>query len=731
MMSEIPSQPTAQQLTVASHDTFLLEMLDRLRYIPLVLALTFIILSINQPRLEGWLPVVTFALLGYVATRPALAGPRLASIILVVGLALGIILSLVVQPQGWSLAGLAFVALIAGALLGPLAGLTVSGVAVALVILLGQLRLLEGGSSGLGWDLAMIGAAALTIWTTVTPTYRARTWAWENFDRLVKLTDELRDRQAELLSLHKSLDLAYHRLEQVSRELEEQRRIAERARQAKAQFAAMISHELRTPLNLIIGFSEMMVLSPHAYGGESLPGVYRGDIEAIYRNARHLSNLVDDVLDLSQIEANRLGLEKEWADLAEIVAQAVAMVSAIYQDKGLDLRADVPPLPSLYVDPTRVREVLVNLLVNAARFTDQGGVTIQVEQVGDEVRVSVVDTGIGIAEDALPLLFREFQHSRRATQSERDRGFGLGLVICQRFVELHGGRIWVESKPGSGTTFHFTLPIAADAAPVITEEWFNPRRVSFLGEQPPVIVAFGQHETALRVLQRHLDGYRVVGTTSEAELELLVDQERPHAIVVTRAETSLDAKLPAVARGTIPVISCAVRSIGDLAQELGVSEYLVKPIRAKQLLAALRRLPRRVRRVLIVDDDPEMVRLLTRMLGSGRHPYDVLQAFGGAEALTLIREHRPDAIVLDLLMPDVDGYAVLRELRAHPDLVDLPVLVVTAKGLEEEMTTIDRLDVRRQDGLSVGEAMRCLKATLEALRPPADTGPERSTGPTE
>jgi signal transduction histidine kinase len=354
--------------------------------------------------------------------------------------------------------------------------------------------------------VALSGLSCLLIWATVKPMYRARSWAWDNVTRLTEVTDQLRDRQAELLRLSKSLNSAYDRLEQVSRELDEQRQIAESARRAKAQFAAMVSHELRTPLNLIIGFSEMMVLSPHSYVGETLPETYRGDVEAIYRSARHLSNLVDDVLELSQIEANRMGLTKDWARLGDIVAQAFAMVAAIYRDKGLSLDADVADTPPIYVDATRVREILVNLLVNAVRFTDRGGVTVRATRAETEVEVTVSDTGVGIQPENLPLVFEEYRHVGRSASAEHDRGFGLGLVICKRFVELHGGRIRVDSSVEVGTTFAFTLP-SSDA--VVADSgggWFGLRRVSLPGEHSPAIVVVGGPESLFKVVQRHLDG---------------------------------------------------------------------------------------------------------------------------------------------------------------------------------------------------------------------------------
>src|SRR5262249_22616907 len=222
-------------------------------------------------------------------------------------------------------------------------------------------------------------------------------------------TDDLRDREAELSRVAKSLREACIRLEEMNAELERAQRAAEDARRLKSEFAATISHELRTPLNLIIGFSEMMMNAPVAYAGQRLPESYRRDLEAIYRNAGQISRLIDDVLDLSQIDAQRMALERSNVSLRQIVDEATSTVALLLEHLGLCLTVHVSPdLPALYVDPTRIRQILINFLNNAARFTDRGGITVRATADEYEVVVAVTDTGVGIPPEDLPYVFEEF-----------------------------------------------------------------------------------------------------------------------------------------------------------------------------------------------------------------------------------------------------------------------------------------------------------------------------------
>ena len=390
------------------------------------------------------------------------------------------------------------------------------------------------------------------------------------------------------------------------------------------------------------------------------------------------------------------------------------------------LTVEVDRLPPLFVDRTRIREVLVNLLVNAARFTEKGGASIRAEGTDEGARISVSDTGMGIAADQIQSIFQEFYSRRLSALSDGDRGFGLGLAICKRFVEMHGGRIWPESQTGVGTTFTFTLPVSsptpAEPAPSDPFGFLTRGRISFDQDRLSSVVAVGRSPSPLRVVQGHLDGFHVATANTVAAAVELIDRERPHAIIITDADTTIEADLRTALgalASTVPTIRCPIcYSMDDVARRMNVRDYLVKPINGKQLEVSLARLGAPVHRVLIADDDPEVVRLIARMLRSISSSIEAVLCYGGAEAIAEARKARPDAVILDLLMPGIDGYAVIQALQGDPSLREVPVIVVTAKGLEEESTIVDRFEISRPGGLVVGEAMRCLKASLEALREP-------------
>jgi signal transduction histidine kinase len=287
--------------------------------------------------------------------------------------------------------------------------------------------------------IAMAWTILFTTWLGLRPLRQALSWAMNShLDARTRAEDAERHR-GELGRLVKSLSETHERLERLTSELARARLAAENARVLKARFAAYVSHELRTPLNLIIGFSEMMVLAPHTYGGEVLPAAYRGDLDAVYQSARHLATLINDVLDLSQIDAHRMALDREDVRIDAVIGEAVSTVEAAYAEKGLVIHLTLPSdLPVLYVDRTRIRQVLINLLANSLRFTEHGGVTVAASNTGSDVIVSVRDTGAGIPADELPRLFDDFRQAERP-DPEPHEGSGLGLAIARRFVGLHGG----------------------------------------------------------------------------------------------------------------------------------------------------------------------------------------------------------------------------------------------------------------------------------------------------
>jgi signal transduction histidine kinase/DNA-binding response OmpR family regulator len=613
-------------------------------------------------------------------------------------------------------------------LLNPFAGAAVGLMSTGLGFWLsraGPLAFLESArlvETGVATVLAVVLA-----WTLGRCMIVAAGWALASYDEGRHSLLSARQHRAELVQALKQLDLAYHRLEQLSLELDRTRRAAEEARRLKDQFATAISHELRTPLNLILGFCEMMVLSPTSAYGHKLPATYRGDLEAMYRNASHLSALVDDILDLSQIDADRMALHREWASLAGVVAEAMTVVDSLFRKRDLWLRTTVSPdLPALYIDRTRVRQILINLLGNAARFAETGGVMISARVQNDAALVAVTDTGPGIAAGDLPHVFDEFRQV--GAPESRPGGSGLGLAVSKRFAELHGGTMWAESTRGEGTTFVLSLPLVAEAATSrrvssVQVDRFNVRLQGHLERR---IAVFDDTGEILTVLRRYLDGYHVVDA-AELQESLEPGRSEPLQAVVLgcpaaqRRWHALRRAAPEL--GSVPVVSCTLHTARRAAQELGTADYLVKPISREQLRTVVRRLPKKVESVLIVDDDTDMTRLLGRMMRSVAPGCRTRLARDGRVALELMRQDRPDLVLLDLLMPDTDGYAVLAAMGEDTELCDTSVVVVSARGLHDETVVASALGVSRENGLSVGEAMRWLKGGLDALLGPSNSAP--------
>lgn len=578
-----------------------------------------------------------------------------------------------------------------------------------------------------------IGLVTLLFWLATDPLRMAIRWAWMGYERANAQMAQAREQRADLMHLTKELEVANRRLKSMALELERARQAANAARRLKAEFAANISHELRTPLNLIIGFSEMMVMAPQTYG-VPLPSPYRGDVQAIYRNARHLSNLIDDVLDLSQIEAGRMGLIREPVPVQQIITEAVDTVAPLFHTKGLWLRLELPDnLPMVEADRTRIRQVLINLLNNAARYTAQGGVTISAAADNLDVTIHVADTGIGIAPEDLPHVFEEFRQFDGALHYHH--GSGLGLAISKRFVELHGGRMWVTSQRGEGSTFSFSLPIQAELGISHTApDWETWVRLPVTSSGKPTIVILDRQGSGGKLVARYLDEYRVVLALDEYEIRLLAEREVITAVILIASGgedgwselRSVRERLP-----NIPVLVCTLRGGPQVTAPPGVAAYLMKPVSQEQFQAALDRVGEQARRVLIVDDNREVVRLLSRMVQRASRPYEVVRAYSGDQALQILRREAIDVVVLDLLMPETDGYEVLTQLQADPTLSHIPVIVVSAKGLEAESIMAGLVGITCKEGFSIGEMMRFLKTNLDALRGPRliHTGPQPGGAP--
>jgi signal transduction histidine kinase len=318
----------------------------------------------------------------------------------------------------------------------------------------------------------------LVGWAAMHTLLTATQWALFSFEQARQKIEEAREQRLELKQIQQDLIQANGELARLSDRLKAMHRAAEEARRAKEEFVANVSHELRTPLNMIIGFSEMIIQSPQVYGAR-LPSALLADITAIRRNSQHLAKLVDDVLDLSQVEAGRMALSKEWVSLQGIVDEVATAVRGLYESKGLYLQTEVPAdLPPILCDSTRIRQVMLNLLSNAGRFTERGGVRLNAWREKDNVVVSVSDTGPGIAPEDQEKIFEPFQQLDGSIR-RRHGGSGLGLSISKRFVEMHRGKMWLESEVGVGTTFYFSLPLEMPLPAALTggddaRRWFSP-----------------------------------------------------------------------------------------------------------------------------------------------------------------------------------------------------------------------------------------------------------------
>jgi signal transduction histidine kinase len=301
------------------------------------------------------------------------------------------------------------------------------------------------------------------------------TRAWSNYEVTRDLLDQVRSSNLQAQEALKDLADANLQLTRLNNLAHSLRLSAEEARRTKEQFVANVSHELRTPLNMIIGFSEMILQTPREiYGGRISPKLL-ADLDVILRNSRHLSKLIDDVLDLSQVDAGQMSLSKSMESMEEIIRAAVVSVQPLFQSKGLSLKVEIPDdLPKVLCDSTRIRQVILNLLSNAGRFTEAGGVTVNVNYDQRWMTIRVTDTGPGIAPENREQLFQPF-HQMDATIRNLYGGSGLGLSISKRFIEMHDGRIGLNSEASKGSTFFIQLPMNT-TAPLERgpSRWFNP-----------------------------------------------------------------------------------------------------------------------------------------------------------------------------------------------------------------------------------------------------------------
>jgi len=623
----------------------------------------------------------------------------------------------------------------ASVLLGQVAFLIVACMAIALTLTIGLIRIGVSIPSA-ALPAVIIALTALASWLSARNLHTALAWVWSGYERARHNEEVTRERAGELRRALKALDEATHRLERTNYMLALARDQAEEARRLKQQFAQTISHELRTPLNLIVGFTELMTESPEHYGGTLAPAYLR-DLNIVHRNACHLQGLVNDVLDLARIEAAQMSILLEKTDPTVLVQEVVSTARSLVEARGLALHTEVEPgLPPLWLDPTRIRQVLFNLLSNAARFTDEGSITVGVRQQEDQVIFAVVDTGTGIAPGDISCIFEEFEQADGSTR-RRHGGAGLGLAISKRFVELHDGRIWVESQVGRGSKFYFSLP-TGQVDPAVTTSRLRGvvSRETPKGSEEPVLLAVGRSPAASALLTRYVRGCRTVAIPDLEQARHTAQQLMPQVVVIDQASVELDSgRLERLIQNwgmpRVPFIVCPLPGEELLRQRLAVDGYLIKPVTRRTLWDMLRQFGEDVDRVLVVDDDQDFVLLMGRMLEDSpvRH-YHVISAYSGHEALGLMRQHRPDLVLLDLGLPDMPGFQMVKRIRSAPDWKCIPIIIVTARDeLDHHEILTGPIMIAKAGGLTPGEVVRWIQSVVDTTVTPFPTPPASKEAP--
>jgi signal transduction histidine kinase/CheY-like chemotaxis protein len=451
----------------------------------------------------------------------------------------------------------------------------------------------------------------------------------------------------------------------------------EMASEHKSAFLASMSHELRTPLNAIIGYSEMLHETAQDEGqDEFLP-----DLAKIRDAGRHLLNLINDILDLSKIEAGKMDLYLEEVDLAGLVEEVRSIVAPLAAANANQLEILCPAaIGMLYTDRTKLKQSLLNLLSNAGKFTHEGRVKLEVRPADREMSFVVSDTGIGMTEEQQGRLFQAFSQAELST-TRRYGGTGLGLAITKHFCEMLGGKITVESASGEGSTFTITLPDRGHAAPVIAATPEGAEHAALV-----MIVDDDPNARDLLAATVRREGYRVVEATDGETALVLAREWHPDVVTLDVLMPRMDGWAVMTALKSdpdlaeIPVIIVTVLADRGIAVSLGAAEFLTKPVDRARLAATIRQHVYGSGVVLVVDDEDESRRIARRHLD--KLGWEVAEAEDGAGALQWLSQNPPPAmILLDLLMPRMNGFAFLEEIAKHADWRDIPIVILTAMPL--------------------------------------------------
>jgi signal transduction histidine kinase/CheY-like chemotaxis protein len=498
-----------------------------------------------------------------------------------------------------------------------------------------------------------------------------------------ELEQRVRDRTAEL-------ETAKREVEEFSRSVLLAKEEVERGSRFKDQFLSTMSHELRTPLNAVLGFSDL--LADERYG--PLNDRQQRYVTHIHTGGKHLLKLISDILDLSKIEAGRMELAREDVTVASAFAEVISALYPLAEKKSQALLQQVAPNLHVHADAMRFKQVLMNLAGNAIKFTPEGGrIELAACQVDDQVRVEVRDNGPGIPAEQQQRIFEAF--FRLTETGSATEGTGLGLAITSRLVELHGGKLGIESRPGAGTCFYFSLPLVA----IIPDEPAPTSIPMPRAPKAPRILVVEDNPATGQLIQSQLtsSGYETLRCDKPERAMEMAAEHQPDAITldlimqpVHGLEVLLQLKNDP-RTSMIPVIVVTIVDQPGVGTVLGADEYLIKPVDKATLLAAVERCLRSrggsapARTILVVEDDVSTLEMIVELLRV--YGYAVSTATDGAQARASVAQSLPELVILDLVLPKMSGFELLAEWRSNPRTADLSVFVLTSKDLTKEEET--------------------------------------------
>jgi signal transduction histidine kinase/DNA-binding response OmpR family regulator len=510
-----------------------------------------------------------------------------------------------------------------------------------------------------------------------------------------EMLGQIQEREGALQEVHRDLEQRVQartaQLATANKELELKNREVERATRLKSRFLASMSHELRTPLNAIVGFSDLLA---EGVPGELNPKQKRF-VNHIKEGSAHLLQLINDILDLSKIEAGQLELRCEYFQVRDALPEVLSTIRPLAMAKNIQVEQKLEIDRPAYADRVRFKQILYNLLSNAVKFTPKDGrISIACVNDGDFVSLSVSDTGIGIRAEDQAMVFEEFRQVEGSKDATHE-GTGLGLAITKRLVEQQGGTISLASELGKGSRFTFTLPAGASAktktaAGLAVSATAPQRTVVAEGRKKPLVLIVDDELAARELLASYLSPeYRTAMAESGNEAVKKAQQMRPDAITLDvlmpggNGFETLVALRKDPETTNIPIIIVSIVDQSQVGFALGAADYLIKPIRKPLLLETIRKhVPYHDdddATILLVDDDPRTLVLLEETLRFAG--YETQSVRSGARALEVLSSKLVSAVLLDLLMPGMDGFEVIRHVRQEPALKQLPILVMTGKTL--------------------------------------------------